>query len=312
MSFSSRTKAQIALSVPTSECCRRAMLSAMLVYGKICAKDKIKFITDIKESSELLLELLDTLYGVQGNLYVSEKKTPPEGAEDEPVDVYESYKITVPSRRDIARLSQLFVQDPVTLYRINRSLFRCPECRMNFAKGMFLASGTVTNPELSYHLEICTSHKNLAFETEQFLSSLVADAKITQRKSMYIIYYKKSDSIIDLLNLLQANRSAFEFINTQIHKNGINNVNRAVNCDTANIQRSVNAASEALEAIELLAEKDMLDALPKELKEAAYLRQANPDLSLRQLSELPGVEISKSGLNHRLQKIIALANKEKG
>lgn len=312
MSFSGRTKAQLALQVPQTECCKRALLSGLLVYGKLCGRDKIKFITDIKETADLLLSLMHELFGVTGNLYVSEKKTPPEGAEDEPLSSYESYKITVSDRREIAKMLSLFVKDGVSLYRINNSLFKCEKCRTAFAKGMFLAAGTVTNPELSYHLEISCPYKNLALETEEFMCGIVDGAKTAQRKSGYIIYYKKADSIIEILHRLGANKSAFEFIDAQIIKNGINNVNRAVNCDTANIARSVNAASEALDAIAYLKATDKLDSLPHELKEAAYLRSENPDMSLRQLTELPGVTISKSGLNHRLQKIIAIANKEKG
>lgn len=288
------------------DCCKRSLLAGMLVFSGVCTRERIRFVTENKNVAALYSGLLTELYEVDSNLYVSEKKTPPEG-EDEEKKLYESYKITIPERKQIAKMSLLFVSGN-SLYHINPDLFSCPLCRATFVRGVFLASGNVTDPDRCYHLEISCAYRNLAYETLTLLKELSLEPKLAMRKTSYILYYKKAETVIDFLNTVGATKSGFDYINQTIKKDSINSVNRAVNCDTANIQKAVTAASEAIDAINYLKDTGKLQSLPPELYSTAALRLENPDMTLKQLSEVSPEPISKSGINHRLKKIIDFAN----
>ncbi len=308
MSFSSETKSSLC-TPPVPLCCRRALLAGMLVFANICTEDKVKLITENKDVARLFMKLLKDLCSVKYNLYVTEKKT---GSDPDEDGKYKSYKITVVGKNEVNRMRSLFLSPAPSFYRINPALFKCKTCKIMFVRGAFLSSGTMTNPKLSYHCELSTSHTVLCEEMVQFLTSLKVVPKTVARKSSTVIYYKGSERIEDFLNLIGASAAAFEMMNSKINKEIRNNTNRIVNCETANIGKSVQAAQQAVEAIQFLTERGELNLLPAELKQVALLRMENPMATLAQLGAMAEPPLSKSGFNHRLQKIIEIRNKIDG
>ncbi len=308
MSFSSETRSSLC-NTPPQLCCRRAILAGMLVFANVCTEEKIKLITENKDVAELFSRLLRDLCSVKVNLYVSEKKSGFDADED---GKFKSYKITVVGKKEIMKMRSLFLADAPSLYRINPVLFKCGSCKKMFVRGAFLSSGTITNPMRSYHCELSTPHITLGEEMTQLLQELEVPPKNVGRRSSTVLYYKGSERIIDFLQLIGAQSSVFEMMNSKINKEIRNNINRIVNSETANIEKAITAAQQSLEAITFLKKRGELDALPDALKQVAELRMKNPTATLTQLAAMAQPPMSKSGINHRLQKIIEIRNKIDG
>ena len=182
-------------------------------------------------------------------------------------------------------------------------------CQRAFLRGAFLASGAMSDPGKSYHLEIvCTN----LFQAEQIQSILLAfevEARIVQRKKYQVVYMKDGTGISDFLNIVEAHVSLMNFENFRIVKEMRNSVNRRVNCETANIGKTVSASTRQAEDILLLQQKYGFENLPESLREMAEVRLAYPDAPLRELGEYLDPPVGKSGVNHRLRKLSELADK---
>ena len=194
----------------------------------------------------------------------------------------------------------------ISLYRVNKEIFdkKCGRCASYFLRGAFIASGTVSRPQSSFHLEISTPFKNLASDTVELCIESGFSPRTAVRNSSNVIYFKKCDDIADFLAFIGANTASFDYINESIVRESRGLANRAVNCDTANIRKTVNAASEAMTAIKYLKDNKLMDKLPSDLKITAELRYDNPQASLAELSDMSEQKLTKSGINHRLRKII--------
>lgn len=175
-------------------------------------------------------------------------------------------------------------------------------------RGAFLGSGSVSNPESKYHLEMILSTKLNAEKVIQILSNLTIVAKILERKNGYGVYIKDGEEISKLLALIGANSSVLKFEQIRVLRDMKNNINRKVNCETANLSKTVNAAVKQIEAIKILQGTGQFDNLAESLKEVAKIRIENPDASLIQLGQMLKNPIGKSGVNHRLNKILKIAN----
>lgn len=185
-------------------------------------------------------------------------------------------------------------------------------CRRAYIRGAFLAAGSVSNPEKSYHLEIvCQDERQARFLCE-LLASFEIDAKTIIRKKYHVLYVKDGTKIVETLNVMGAHVALMDFENMRILKEMRNSVNRKVNCETANIGKTVNAAQRQIEDIRLLMETDEYRDLSSALKEMADLRIAYPEATLKELGELSTPTLGKSGVNHRLRKLSQLAEKTKG
>lgn len=190
---------------------------------------------------------------------------------------------------------------------IDRDGFVCPECRNAFLRGVFLRCGSVNAPDKSNHLEMKVGSEMNADEMCIFLRESGLEAKVSKRRGKYVVYFKDGDTIFHVLSVMGAQKCAFDVVNTQIEKNIRNNVNRVNNCEMANVQKSVNATGRQLEAIKMLVRDDKFDTLPEKLLYTATLRRDNPDLSLTDLANAHEPPITKSCVNHRLEKIIKFA-----
>lgn len=183
-------------------------------------------------------------------------------------------------------------------------------CKRAFLKGVFLGSGCIVNPNTDYHFEVTTKSKVYANYILQILKDFNLFAKQIKRGSNYVIYLKDSEQISTLLAVLEANKAILEYENIRISKSIKNNINRNVNCETANLIKTVEAALKQQEAIQKLKQKDKFDNLDIKLKEIAKLRLKFPEASLEELADKCSYKISKSGVYHRLNKIVKLAEEE--
>ncbi|MBQ9780379.1 MAG: DNA-binding protein WhiA [Clostridia bacterium] len=183
---------------------------------------------------------------------------------------------------------------------------RCAECTSNFVRGVFLASGTVNDPQKSYHLEVKTPADGRADLLCSLFMNIDSMPGSTRRSGDVGFIWKSGAAVVELLNFMGATTGVFDILNTQVEREIKNNENRATNCDTRNIERSMSAAAKYISAIEYLAEHHLLDSLPPDLQATAKLRIGHPEVSLRELAELHNPAITKSGLNHRLEKIMAI------
>lgn len=183
-------------------------------------------------------------------------------------------------------------------------------CKKAFLKGVFLGSGCVVNPNTDYHFEITTKSKVYADYIVKLLGEFELTPKIIKRHSNYVIYLKDSEQISTLLAVLEANKAVLEYENIRISKSITNNINRSVNCETANLTKTIEAAVKQQEAINKLKAEDRFNELNPKLKEIASLRLKYPEASLDELALKCSYKISKSGVYHRLNKIIKIAEEE--
>lgn len=182
-------------------------------------------------------------------------------------------------------------------------------CRRAFIRGAFLSAGSISNPQKSYHFEIVCVSKERALQLQSLICTFGPDAKIVQRKRHYIVYIKEGAQIVDMLNIMEAHISLMNLENIRIVREMRNTVNRKVNCEAANINKTVSAAVRQMEDIRYLEAAKGLNALPINLADIARLRLANPDASLKELGEMLVPPVGKSGVNHRLRKLSQLAEK---
>lgn len=196
-----------------------------------------------------------------------------------------------------------------TTLHLNRGIIDDDCCKSAFLRGVFLSGGSITNPEKKYHLEFSTNHLTLNREVISLLLDLDVNPKTLKRKNSYVIYLKDSGHIEDFLTLIGAPISAMGLMQAKVEKDLRNKVNRKVNCETANLSKTIEASIGQLAAIRLIDQTVGIDSLDKTLYETALLRIENPDASIGELALLSKTPVSKPGLSHRLNKLIELSKK---
>ena len=187
---------------------------------------------------------------------------------------------------------------------IDRRFFRCSSCVSNFMKGVFVSGGSVNAPDKSHHLEIKVNGKPEADELAILLAENGFEAKISQRRSKSIVYFKDGDTIFGFLSFIGAQRQAFDFLDKIIENQMRNDINRKNNFETANMAKTAAATKKQMEAISYFHDTDRMDELSEVLRATAELKYETPDLNLKELAELHTPPITKSCVNHRLNKII--------
>ncbi len=184
-------------------------------------------------------------------------------------------------------------------------------CRRNYVRDLFLCCGSVSDPRKEYHLEWSCDSKEQASQLKEILLSFGKEAKAVLRKKVHVVYFKDSEDIVDLLNLMGAPISMMEMENQRILKGLRNSVNRRVNCETANIGKTVSASRKQIIDIRFLEDSGILRTLPESLRKMAELRLQYPDTPLRELGDLAVPPIGKSGVNHRLRRLTEIAEKHR-
>lgn len=180
-------------------------------------------------------------------------------------------------------------------------------CKRAFIRGAFLASGSMSDPEKSYHFEIVCATREKAEQIQKIMKCFELDGKIVLRKKSFVVYLKEGSQIADVLNVMEAHVALMEFENVRILKDMRNTVNRKVNCETANINKTVSAAVKQIDDIRYIQETKGLDKLPEGLKDMALTRLTYPEASLKELGSLLTPPVGKSGVNHRLRKLSEMA-----
>ena len=191
---------------------------------------------------------------------------------------------------------------------VNSIVYQRDCCKRAFVRGAFLSSGSISDPQKGYHFEIVCPNEKIGRRLQEMIRSFHIDAKIVLRKKSYVLYVKEGAQIVDMLAIMEANVALMDLENIRILKEMRNSVNRKVNCETANINKTVNAAVKQIEDIRLLEEKVGLDSLNEGLEEVARLRLQYPEATLKELGMMLNPQVGKSGVNHRLRKLSTLAD----
>ena len=200
-----------------------------------------------------------------------------------------------------------FTEDGQIVKRIYTPVVSSICCRRAYIRGAFISVGSVNDPEKNYHMEFVLTEESAAEQLKDLINSFGLDAKVVERKEHYVVYLKEGEQIVDLLNIMEAPLALMDLENVRIVKEMRNDINRKVNCETANLNKVVGAAVKQLEDIEYIEEHMGLSSLPEQLEEIARIRLEYPDKSLKELGSFLSTPVGKSGVNHRLRKISEIA-----
>ena len=224
-----------------------------------------------------------------------------------------SYYMIVKNHEDAIRILQavkLIDQDGEVMEELSvvrNIVIRETCCKRAFIRGAFLASGSMSDPKKSYHFEIVCASCEKAEQIQKIMQCFDLDAKIVPRKKTFVVYLKEGSQIVDVLNVMEAHVALMELETVRILKEMRNSVNRKVNCETANINKTVSAAVKQIEDIKFIQETKGLEKLPEGLKDMALTRLTYPEASLKELGSLLATPVGKSGVNHRLRKLSEMA-----
>ena len=296
MSFSFDTKNELCRLPVQKLCCARAEAYGILLYCNTFSSSEVRIITENPNFAARLPKLFQRAFNVQFDCLPE-----PEAAGKMVFQITDSRKLD--------HIINLLGYDPRQnlVLHINFGLLEEECCRASFLRGAFFAGGSLTDPLKRYHLELNTSHLQASRELEVLLRECGYPPKGLSRNGSFITYFKQSDQIEDFLTLIGAPVAAMHLMSAKLEKDLRNSVNRRLNCDSANLDKAVEAAQEQLEAIRRLRSADLLDKLPDKLKKTAALRLEYPELSLSELAAAFDPPVTKSCLNHRLRKIQELA-----
>ncbi|MGG1639614.1 DNA-binding protein WhiA [Paenibacillus sp. FSL A5-0031] len=308
MSFAAQTKKELTL-IEADSCCEIAELSALIRMNGSVSVSSRKVVLDISTENAAIARriysLLKKHYDVHVELLVRKKMR---------LKKNNVYIVRIPARvQEI--LSELKIVSEGFMFNlgIDKEIIRKPCCKRSYLRGAFLAGGSVNNPEgSSYHLEISSMYQEHCESLVDLANKFDLNARCIERKKGFIFYIKEGEKIIELLNIIGAHQALFKFEDVRIMRDMRNSVNRIVNCETANLNKTIGAAVRQIENIKLLQREVGLDSLPDKLKEVAEIRLQHPDMNLTEVGEMLGGKVSKSGVNHRLRKIDALAEKIRG
>lgn len=286
--FSHKVKEELTETVGSARHCQLAELSVILsFFGRIKIEGGIPSLsihTEHKYIHEKYKKLLKGAFGIE------------EVKSEDVLRVLAAIKIW---HEDKGCFSDIRVVSPILLQQ------SC--CKRAYIRGAYLAAGSMSDPNKAYHLEMVCQTKDQANELRDTINSFDMDAKVIMRKKNYVVYLKEGEHIVDLLNVMGAYKSLMDLENVRIVKEMRNSVNRKVNCETANISKTVNAAVRQISAITYIRDEIGLDSLPDPLKDMALVRLENPDTPLKDLGGLLNPPIGKSGVNHRLRKLLEIA-----
>jgi len=268
----------------------------MLLYGNTFNIREIRIVTGNKVLGKRILDL-----------FLSAFKTSFDIMPDEDESGKQAYIITDSVK--IGRIFEVygFSKENLLAHHVNLGVLENECCIKSFIRGVFFTGGAVTDPVKSYHLELVTDHFNVSRQTYSLLLEAGFLPKETSRSGNYIIYFKQSSAIEDFLTYIGAPIHAMELMSAKIEKDVRNTVNRKVNCDTANVTKTVDAAAVHIEAIEKIKELGMFESLPEKLKQAAILRIENPELSIKELAEISNPPVTKSCMNHRMRRLAEIS-----
>lgn len=310
MTFSSRCKDEISRFNLEKKCCVLAELAALIrTTGYISIKGYNKFEVEFVMENAVVIrrifKMIKYLYNVNSEITVKRTNRLKKNNnysikvnEDVAIKLLIDTKLSKDSEINILKFN----------YGIPKSLVEDTCCKRAYIRGAFLGCGSISDPEKSYHVEFINSRQKHCRDLESLMNDYDLGVKSIKRKEFYISYLKDSEKIVDLLNIMSAYNSLLNIENIRAIKETRNNINRVVNCETANLSKIVDTSVRQKNSINLLQKYNIIDKLPKGLRELAYLRLENEDASLKELGEMLSPPLGKSGVNHRLKKIEKIAD----
>lgn len=292
MSFSSEVKEELSKHLGKSRHCQLAELAALTAFqGRLYEPESGQKQMQDSEN-EILSSKYELLYH---NLFQTEKKAYNKTKICEAIKMWDETE-------NVEKITDT----------VNGILIQQGCCKRSYIRGAFLAGGSISDPNKSYHFEIVCRTEPQAIQLRENINSFDMDAKIVERKKHYVVYLKEGSQIVDILNIMEAHVALMNLENVRILKEMRNTVNRKVNCETANISKTVNAAVKQVEDIMYIKETAGLESLPENLREMAELRLEYPEAPLKELGTYLDPPVGKSGVNHRLRKISMIAEELRG
>lgn len=305
MSFAAQTKKELTM-VQTDGCCERAELSALIRMNGTVALTGKRVVLDISTENAAISRRIYTLlkrhFTVPTELLVRKKMR---------LKKNNVYVVRIPGGveeilKELSITTEGFQFHP----DIDKNLIKKPCCKRAYLRGAFLAGGSVNNPEgSSYHLEIASLYEEHCQALVDLANKFQLNARFIERKKGFVLYIKEGEKIIEFLSIIGAHQALFKFEDVRIMRDMRNSVNRIVNCETANLNKTIGAAVRQIDNIKLLEKEVGLHNLPDKLREVAEIRLQHPDMNLKEVGDLLKGQVSKSGVNHRLRKLDEWAEK---
>ena len=312
MSFSGKVREELAGNISSARHCRIAELTAFIgMCGTIAVNSFDQYSIKIHSENFLVARkvftLIEKTFNIKADVSIR-RNIKRQNA---------TYSVVVRQHEDAVRILQAVKMiggnaDYISDIRpFSPLVLQQTCCRRAFLRGAFQASGSMSDPSKSYHFEIVCDSQAAAGQIQEIMDGFGLDAKIVQRKKAYVVYLKEGSRIVDVLNVMEAHIALMELENVRILKEMRNTVNRKVNCETANINKTVSAAVKQVEDITYLRDTVGFEHLPDNLAEAALARLEHPDATLKELGETLDPPVGKSGINHRLRRLSEMAEKVK-
>lgn len=316
MSFSSTVKNELCRLENINSCCLLSELAAVICLNGTAAPASaggynIRITTENAAFARRIFSSIKKMCDIYAEVTIRKSRrlkkhasymlfiTPAAGSEK----LLEKAGVTVREASDGGRAAGLVLS--------GKDMFRRQCCRKAFLRGAFLAGGSISDPEKTYHLELTSRTRTQARVLAIIMEYFKLRARIILRKGSYVTYLKEGENIVDFLNIVGAHNALMELENVRIVKDMRNNVNRIVNCETANLGKTVNASLRQVENIRYIASNIGFDKLPASLRDIAALRLEHSSASLAELGQLLSPSLGKSGVNHRLRKLDAIAERHK-
>lgn len=306
VSFASEIKKELT-AIEVESCCTHAELTALIRMNGVISESKTKYTLDIQTENAAIAR---RIYSLIKQIYTE----PVELLVRKRMKLKKNNVYIIRLNEDVKKLLTklaLIKQSSAFVHKISQKHIQKDCCKRAYLRGAFLAGGSVNNPETSsYHLEIFSFYKEHNHSLCKLLNSFDLRAREHERRNGYITYIKEAEKITELLIIIGAHNALFKFEDVRIVRDMRNSVNRLVNCETANLNKTISAAFRQVESIQVIAESIGIDQLPARLQVVAEARLQHQDVSLKELEEiLKSEQVSKSGINHRLKRIDEIAQK---
>ncbi len=296
-SFAGKVKNELCRVPVQRLCCARAEAYGVLLYGNTFSPTEVRLITESADFAARLPRLFQRAFGLKFDRLPEEERG--------------KLIFGITDRSKLDRIINQLGYDPRQnlVLHVNFGLLEDECCRTAFLRGAFLAGGSVTDPEKRYHLELDTGHAQASREVAALLTEMGFLPHSVRRGGSSVIYFKQSEHIEDILTTIGAPAAAMDIMTAKVDKEIRNGANRAMNCDMANVNKTIDAALEQKNAIQRLQENGRLERLPEKLRQTALLRLQYPEMSLSQLAEKCDPPVTKSCMNHRMRKLLEEAKK---
>ena len=299
MSFSSNIKEELSRNETGARHCKIAEIAGFLRFGGNISLEpehyEIQIQTETVSAAKRFYKLIKDVFDIHAKIDVGR---------NEFLKRSRNYTISVDKHKDcVLILKAVKLLDPKEFGLVLQNT--C--CKRAYIRGAFQAAGSMSDPEKNYHFEVVSTNVQTAEQLKEVLNFFDLDAKIVLRKKYYVVYMKEGSKIVDVLNIMEAHVALMELENVRILKDMRNKVNRRVNCETANINKTVSAAVKQVEDIEYIDKHKGLRFLDQGLQDIARLRLEHPEATLKELGDMLEPPVGKSGVNHRLKKIGRIA-----